>query len=60
MFVCLTILELGFYGCCHPCFVKDYAPAIDVPMGTIKFSYIEAGAHIHPHTGGYNYRLRKI
>jgi len=38
--------------------LKDYAPAINTPLGTLKFSYIAAKAHILPHTGGNNYRLR--
>jgi len=38
--------------------LKDYSPALDCPQGTIKFSYISANAHVLPHTGGNNYRLR--
>jgi len=38
--------------------LKDYEFATKCPLGTIKFSKIEAGAHLKPHVGGHNFKLR--
>lgn len=38
--------------------LKDYLFATKCPLGTIKFSVIEQGAHIKPHVSGHNFRLR--
>lgn len=38
--------------------IQDYEFATRCPLGTIKLSVIESGAHIEPHVGGQNFKLR--
>ena len=46
MFVCPTVLKLHFYGCCHPCYLKETLHN-NKCIGAEK-SFFSCGTHILP------------